>query len=382
LFNGVKLSKDFKLYICFHKRLAQNIATVTPHTKKNILVAPLNWGLGHATRCIPIIKALVLHGFTPIIASDGEALALLRKEFKFLTSVELPSYRISYPKHGRLFKMKMLQNTPQILKAIKAEHKAIAKLVTSLSIDGIISDNRFGAYHETIPSVFMTHQLEVLSGNTTWLSTKMHQSLIKRFDTCWVPDTKDEPNLSGNLGHTSIENIPVHYIGAISRFNKKNVLPIYDLMVVLSGPEPQRTLLEVKLLKAFKNYKGTLLFVKGKVEEKQQVSEENNTTLYNFMTSTQLETAINASRLVISRSGYTTLMDLAKLGKKAFFIPTPGQFEQEYLAERMEQLGLAPFCKQDDFDISLLSKTDHYKGLSPLAPQTDFGSLLHFFKGE
>ena len=83
---------------------------------KRILVAPLNWGLGHATRCIPIIRALKAHNFEPVIASDGAALQLLKKEFPDLEHVELPSYNITYPKNGKRFKSKLISETPDDLK--------------------------------------------------------------------------------------------------------------------------------------------------------------------------------------------------------------------------------------------------------------------------
>ncbi|TXD82565.1 glycosyltransferase [Subsaximicrobium wynnwilliamsii] len=355
---------------------------MTSTSQKRILIAPLNWGLGHATRCIPIIKALVSQGLTPIIASDGAALALLRKEFETLTCIALPSYQIRYSKNAGFFKLKMLQNTPKILRAIKKEHRLTSELVKAHQIDGIISDNRFGVYHEDIPSVFITHQLQVLSGNTTWLSTRIQHKLIKRFDACWVPDVEDSSNLSGRLGHGSTSGLNIKYVGPLSRFSKKNTDFVYDLLILLSGPEPQRTLLEEKLLKELANHEGQILLVKGKVEEAQEVSEEKNWTSYNFMTSSQLEQAINASKLVVSRSGYTSIMDLSKLDKKAFFIPTPGQFEQEYLARRMAKLGLAPFCKQSEFNVAMLVEVERYKGLSHLDCPTDFKSLFSLFERE
>ena len=140
---------------------------------KQILVAPLNWGLGHATRCIPIINALIANGFQPLVASDGNALSHLKKEFPQLKLIELPSYNITYSKKGSGLKFKLLKDAPKILKAIKAENKIVQGLVTSKAIDGIISDNRFGVYNKHIPSVFLTHQLNVLSGNTTWLSSRL-----------------------------------------------------------------------------------------------------------------------------------------------------------------------------------------------------------------
>ena len=350
--------------------------------KKRILVAPLNWGLGHATRCIPLIQALASHNFEPVIASDGVALKLLKKEFPELDTVELPSYNITYAKKGQFFKLKMLQNSPKLVKAIKAEKKTTKSIIEDYKIDGIISDNRLGVHSKHIPSVFVTHQLKVLSGNTTWLSTKMHQKIIKRFDECWIPDNVGEDNLSGELGHTTAIGIPVKYIGPLSRFKKTNCPLKYDLMVLLSGPEPQRTYLQNLLLKELGAFEGHLLFVKGVVEGESKASVNGNMTSYNFMTSDALEKAINESNIVLSRSGYTTVMDLAKLEKKAFFIPTPGQFEQEYIANRLTGLGLVPSCKQNEFKIDMLNTIDGFGGLKSTDYVNNYKKLFSLFKRE
>lgn len=350
--------------------------------KKRILVAPLNWGLGHATRCIPLIHALVTHNFEPVLASDGAALKLLQKEFPDFKTVELPSYNITYAKKGQFFKLKMLQNSPKLVRAIKAEKKATKEIVEKHDIDGIISDNRLGVYSKHIPSVFVTHQLKVLSGNTTWLSTKMHQKIIKRFDECWVPDNIGEDNLSGALGHTSVVGIPVKYIGPLSRFKKINCPLKYDLLVLLSGPEPQRTYLEDLLLKELKRFKGQLLFVKGIVDGESKASVIGTMTSYNFMTTDTLEKAVNESRIVLCRSGYTTVMDLAKLEKKAFFIPTPGQFEQEYIANRLTKLGQVPSCKQADFKVGMLDDVEHFSGLKPTDYVNNYKKLFSLFKSK
>ncbi|WP_279309182.1 glycosyltransferase [Psychroserpens sp. SPM9] len=350
--------------------------------KKRILIAPLNWGLGHATRCIPIINALLLHNFEPIIASDGEALELLRKEFPELESVELPSYKISYPKKGRHFKLKMLQNSPKMAKAITNEKKNVASIIVDYHIDGIISDNRLGVHNKALPCVFITHQLQVLSGNTTWLSTKLHQKIIKRFHECWVPDNLGELNLSGKLGHTLMYEMPVKFIGPLSRFTKKDIPIVNDVLVLISGPEPQRTLLEEHLLKTFKNYNGKVVFVKGRIENEQQVSKENHMTIYNFMTSEELEHTINESKYIVARSGYTTIMDLTKLSKSAFFIPTPGQFEQEYLAKRLTKLGYTPSCRQKDFTIDKLNEISEFKGLSAMDYEVNYKKLFRLFEGK
>jgi uncharacterized protein (TIGR00661 family) len=353
-----------------------------PIQKKRILVAPLNWGLGHATRCIPIIRALIELRFEPLLASDGEALQLLQKEFPELNAIELPSYNITYSEKGEKFKLKLIKDTPHVLKTIKKEKKRTKELVTKLGIDGIISDNRFGVRSKHIPSVFITHQLRVLSGSTTWLSTALHQQIIDKFDQCWVPDQDGEPNLSGDLGH--LENRPgrLVYIGPLSRLEKTAVPPKYSLMVLLSGPEPQRSLLEEKLLAALHNYKQPCLFVRGKIEGLQTKETRGQVSIYNFLTSSELQEAINSSDIILCRSGYTTLMDLAKLEKKAFFIPTPGQFEQEYLAEKLMGDGIAPYASQDDFKLEFLEQVGYFKGFKSFTTNTDFEKLFSLFQSE
>lgn len=347
--------------------------------KKRILVAPLNWGLGHATRSIPIIKALITHNYTPVIASDGMALKLLQKEFPEISTIELPAYNVTYAKKAKHFKIKLFMDAPKLLKAIKAEREVTKKIVAHEGIDGIISDNRLGVYSKKVPSVFITHQLRVLTGNTTWFSTKVHQKVIKNFNVCWVPDVKDDPNLSGQLGHIDNFDMPLEYLGPLSRFNKKNTPILNDIMVLLSGPEPQRTRLESKLFKVLKPFKGHVVFVKGLIEQKQTVEVSRNMKIYNFMTSELLEKTINESALIISRSGYTTVMDLAKLNKKAFFIPTPGQFEQEYLAKRLTELQLVPSCNQDDFNLKKLDTINTYSGLKAFNFEVDYKRLFSLF---
>jgi len=351
--------------------------------KKRILVAPLNWGLGHATRCIPIIEALENNGFEPVIASDGIALALLKKEFPNVIALELPSYKIEYAQNGENFKWKLFKQIPNMYRAVRSEQKTIAKWITDYRIDGIISDNRLGVHYKKAPSVFITHQLNVLTGNTSWFTTKIHHLFIKKFDVCWVPDVSGKPNLSGKLGHLAKTNLNIRYIGPLSRLHKKPMDEIYDLMVILSGPEPQRTLLENKLHEELKNYEGKIIFIRGVVEEEQKITSRFNITSYNFMNSSELETAFNQSKAVLCRSGYTTIMDLAQLGKKAFFIPTPGQYEQEYLAKKLKKKGLVPSCKQGSFKTAHLLQIDMYKGLqNVIKEEPNWQELFGLFKGK
>lgn len=322
---------------------------------------------------------MISKGFEPVIASDGAALDLLKKEFPNLIYVVLPSYNITYAKKANRFKLKLLKDSPHLLKTIKKEKKVIENLVESEHIAGIISDNRFGVRHNQIPSVFITHQLRVLSGSTTWLSSKLHQKIIANFNECWVPDHRGTINLSGDLGHIEGYQPTLKYLGPISRFTKQNLPITYQLLVILSGPEPQRSYLEKKLLDELQFFKAQVCFVKGVIETQQIKIKKGHITIYNFMNSTELETTLNESEWVLSRSGYTSIMDYAKLEKRVFLIPTPGQFEQEYLAKKFKSEGIAPSCKQNDFSIEMLHEIENYTGFKSREYCLNYKKLFRLF---
>jgi UDP:flavonoid glycosyltransferase YjiC (YdhE family) len=350
-------------------------------TKKKILVAPLNMGLGHATRCIPIIEALDNHGFEPVIASDGAALALLKKEFPEIQAFELPPCRIDYALKGTFFKVKQLLGMPRILRYAASERRFVAEIVKKHDIQGIISDSRPGTRHAGIPSVFITHMLNV-PGDTMLITAELHKQFIRQYDECWIPDVKTGPNLSGKLGHTDEASLKLKYIGPVSRLHKKTVEKLYDLMVLLSGPEPYRSQLEEKLVKELQSYKGRIIFIRGIVEAEEKKEQKGNILYYNFMNTALLEETFNASETVLCRSGYSSIMDLSKLGKKALFIPTPGQYEQEYLAKKMRKAGLAPFSTQKSFKAKDLKKVALYKGLKEVSSIAKWKDLFSLFEGK
>ncbi len=350
--------------------------------KKKILIAPLNWGLGHATRCIPIINALIKRNYEPVIASDGEALKLLQKEFKNVEFHELPSYKIKYAEKGIFFGLKLLLQTPHILKTISAEKKQVKRIVETRNIQGIISDNRWGVIYSKVPSVLITHQIRVISGIFTWLSTKIQQNYIRKFDECWVPDNRDAPHLSGKMGHVKNTSFRIKYIGILSRLEKRNLPVQFKYAVILSGPEPQRGLLEKKMRIELTGIEAKVLLVQGIVEKQQNWSTLNNMTVCNFLTSAEMEGYLNSSDLIICRSGYSSLMDLVKLQKKAFLIPTPGQYEQIYLLNYLKGKGLADGCSQEEFSFKFLEKVGENPTLSGFSPTNDLSRIFALFESE
>jgi len=334
--------------------------------------------LGHATRCIPIINALLKAGFQPILASDGDALLLLQKEFPLLKYYTLPSYHIKYTEKGKNLKFKLFLSVPSIILTVKKERKIVAQLIEKENLVGIISDNRFGVLSKKTPSVYITHQLNVLSGKTTFLTSIIHQKIIEQFDECWIPDVENELNFSGILGHLNKPKFPVKYLGILSRFKQQKTAIKYDLLVLLSGLEPQRTLLENKLLVELEGFKGEIFFIRGILSNKTKITAAPNFKIINFLASTALENAINQSEIVLARSGYSTIMDLAILGKKAFFIPTPGQFEQEYLAEILNKKLIAPFSTQQNFKVENLNVLTNFSGfkVNKIAVNLDLFSIF------
>ena len=307
----------------------------------NILIAPLNWGLGHATRCMPIIDALLERGITPVLASDGRALDLLRAEYPQLNCLELPAYNVTYGSDKMI--RAMAGQLPKIVLAIQQERQAIKKIVAAHKINIIISDNRYGVHHRTTRNIFITHQLNIKIpfAPLGFLVNKINHYYIRRFHTCWVPDYPQSPRLAGTLSDNP--GLPsVQYLGPLSRMKKLDVATQYQVVAVLSGPEPQRSRLEEIILKQLEESDFKAVLVRGITDDKKVLKSDNkNILIHNYLTATALNQAIVASEIVVCRSGYSSIMDLIKLDKKAILIPTPGQTEQEYLAQYLSQKGIS-----------------------------------------
>lgn len=333
---------------------------------KNVLIAPLNWGLGHASRCIPLVRALCSRGVQVILASDGLAFKLLKAEFPELPLYKLPSYGVRYAGTNMVFSI--AQQLPRLLYAIQAEHKAVAHLVREHHLDTIISDNRYGCFGSNAHNILLTHQLRlrVPGRPLAWLTNQLLRQALAKFDTLWVPDAAGEPNLSGELSHGALVHPDIQFIGPLSRMRHLNLAFEYDVVVVLSGPEPQRTYLENILLEQAVTLPQRFLFVQGKTHTQGQYFISENVEVVAYLTTQTLNQVLCASQYVVCRSGYSSIMDLAALGKKALLIPTPGQTEQEYLAERLQARGIMPMQVQHQINLD--------KGLKNLAGFSGFNT--------
>ncbi|HRD39445.1 MAG TPA: glycosyltransferase [Bacteroidia bacterium] len=316
-------------------------------SNKTIFIAPLDWGLGHATRCVPIIKELLKHnsvilGITPLTKP------IFEEEFPGVKMIEIPAYNITYSKHLPLW-LKLGISYPKISKIIANENKLLEKIINDYKIDVVISDNRFGLHSKNAHCVFITHQLFLKAPVFENFAQKQNKKYILNFDEVWVPDyeTSDAStssasvkNLSGELSHGTHFHKNVKYIGPQSRLTdvicevEKNK---YEYLILLSGPEPGRTTLENELLLKAKNSTKKIALVRGS-QFKVHNSGFNGIDAFDFPKKEELKKLILSSDKIICRSGYSTLMDMHLLDKKELIlIPTHGQSEQEYLAEYWQQ---------------------------------------------
>ncbi len=338
-------------------------------SKSRILVAPLNWGLGHASRCIPIIKQLIALDNDVIIGGDGESFDLLIKEFPELERVKIQGYDISYPTNGNMA-FHFLKQYRKMRRHVTYEHSILVKLISEKRIDAVISDNRYELSSSKVPTVFITHQLNIQTKG--WqkigkpLIDKTINGYINKFDEVWIPDLSGDFQLSGKLSRSNKFSGKSFNIGLLSRFSKpenKNISKSIDLLIILSGPEPQRSILEKLLIsQAIKTELKTVMLL-GKPDE--QIRKEiNNVELISHLPDDEFSELIQCADSVITRPGYSTLMDLAIMNKKAVFIPTPGQTEQEYLADRLLNEGIAFSQGQSSFNLAdAIANQSKYKGL-------------------
>jgi len=318
---------------------------------KTVIICPLNWGLGHATRDTVIIKHLLSNDCTVIIGADKAPLFFLKQEFPQLKYIKIPSTEISYPAKGSMF-LKMLLYVPKLLSGIYNEHKLLKKILVENKIDAVISDNRFGLWNKKITSIFITHQIRIMMPKGLKFLEKpvylLNRFFINKYDYCLIPDFENKDNLSGRLSHDVKLPKNTKYIGILSRFDINKQIKFknteqYDILAVISGPEPQRTILESILIAKFENTKHKYLIIRGKPLSKNKV-DIKNIVFKNHLKTEELQYFILNTPVIITRSGYSTIMDLvtlkktakSKLSTKVILVPTPGQTEQEYLSEYLK----------------------------------------------
>lgn len=342
---------------------------------KKILIAVLDWGLGHATRSSRLIIEFQKAGHQVFIASSGEALQFLKQEFPEIPCYTLPEFGVRYSPGKRLIP-NLLFRVPSWVWLIKQEHEQMSQIILKEKIELIISDNRYGCYANNIHSVLMIHQLVIPIGGI-WrvfrsLVAWLQSHLIKKFNEVWVPDFPSRL-LSGKMGiHPGLN---VKYIGPLSRFDTRNRIQKpkkYFISAIISGPDPLRQKLVDKLEQILIEIDKPSLLLTGQPTLKNRI-DKNNLTIFAHLSTEQLQDAIFSSTYIIARSGYSSIMDFITLGSAVLYIPTPGQPEQEYLAQRMRDENLGDYLSEDDLNAS--SVMSKLQSLKPVKFESNSSSL-------
>lgn len=320
---------------------------------RKVLIAPLDWGLGHATRCIPLIHAFLDLGSEVVLAASGPQAQILKQEFPQLTLLPLPGYAVRYSRKGSTLALRLLLQAPRILKTIREEYRWLKQVQKIYQFNLIVSDNRFGLWHHAVPGIFITHQLQIQTPNS-WLEKRIQRinyKYIQRFQQCWVPDNKAIA-LAGKLSHPQVlPGIPVQYMGLLSRMRKTNSPVQYKYCFLLSGPEPQRSILEKRLLEQIEHLESSCLLIRGLPGAQLTLPATKNCTIIQHAATDELMHLLASSEFIVCRSGYTSLMELMAMQRKMILIPTPGQTEQQYLADYFMQQGWAYTASQDTLDL-------------------------------
>lgn len=352
--------------------------------KKKVLITPLDWGLGHATRIVPVVEKLLELNTQVLLAADNRPYDFLKSRFPDIEIIRFPGYKPKYPNNS-MMATSLLFALPKMWYQSRKARRYLQKIVDDYRVNLIISDNRYECYSKGVYNIFISHQIQIqtrgLQNIFKPIINKINHHFIKKYDELWIPDFKDpDENLSGTLSH--IAKYPImnyHFIGSLSRFSpvnqevNKNKI---ELLVILSGPEPQRSLLEKRLEEQINKLDLSATMVLGKPEEKKDF-KKNNIHYVSHADDDLFSSLIQSANVIVSRPGYSTIMDLSVFGKKAIFIPTPGQTEQEYLAGLMKQKGYCFAEKQQTFDLkSALSLNKEYTGLPKMNPADKITTLL------
>lgn len=320
-----------------------------------VLFSMLDWGLGHTSRSIPLLRLLEAKGYKILVACNSSQKVYLTREKLHCEWLELEGYGIRYGRTGWLTTLFLFFQIPRIWGRMRQEKKLLNRWIKEFKPRFVVSDNRYGFYSEEVPTYFVTHQLNLQTGLGGLINSIANFFLYQQLQPNYlilVPDLSDKPGLAGTLSHPKIRpEPPLHFIGPLSRFSGSGSrrTPNGSLLILLSGPEPMRSLLEKKLRAQLNGIAKKVILVRGLTDLEDKPIIENNLTIFNHLSSEHLLHYLNSASIVISRSGYSSLMDYVCLGIHPILIPTPGQGEQQYLGRHFNQMKWGLSFPQQNF---------------------------------
>lgn len=353
-----------------------------------VLVAPLDWGLGHATRCVPVIREFMAQGAEVEIAVVKANAAFFREVFPGVRQRLAPGYNVVYPKYGINMGLWLLKNSAHLNAVMRYEHSYAEEMVERHGYDILFSDNRFAFFSKNAHSVYMTHQrriafppaLSAFEG----VGIRWHEARMRRFDELWVPDVAEAPGFAGALSHVESAPCPVKFVGPLSRFRGLAAQPPKnparkssagtDIVAVVSGVEPARSRFESQLREVLREIPGRHVVILGKPQAARKSWTEGNIEFHSHLPTEAFAEAVRNTDWVVSRGGYSTVMDMAELGARCIFVPTPGQYEQVVLARDLAAAGYAVHIPASRFTADSL-KESFKKNVALPVPGED--NLLH-----
>jgi hypothetical protein len=243
------------------------------------------------------------------------------------------------------------------------EHFKLYGILKKHRIDVVISDNRYGLWNRKVRSIIITHQLRVIPPFPFKWAMPITEYLVKfwlnRFDEVWIPDYADELSIAGILSKPNgLRNLC--YIGNLSRFegvDSESVFNGFQMVVVASGPEPHRSIFVDINAKIAQRYGLNCLIIEGRPENGVIPRCADGVWVVGHLPDMQFTLALRNAQYLVLRGGYSTIMDMLALGLSGLIVPTPGQTEQEYLAEYLFAKGLFHTVEQSDLlniDIDLM----------------------------
>jgi uncharacterized protein (TIGR00661 family) len=315
---------------------------VTAYTPQ-ALFAISSLGLGHATRTLVVIREYLRRGYRITVISTGNALAFLRLELADAPGVEFREMR-DYPplERGTGWRLYwyLFVDLLRTWRVIRHEHQQVQNIAADY--DFIFSDGRYGFYSRWTPSFILSHQIAFIPPKglreTSWLTENINIAALRKFDCLFIPDYPwPSLNLAGHLAHSqNLYRCPHRYIGVLSSYQQLDLEQDIDYLFVISG-----YLLEHKasfvqnLLEQALELPGRKVFVLGVVDQQDELYNRyrrDDLEIHMVASGALRQQLFNRANVIISRAGYSTVMDLVEYGKRALLIPTPNQTEQEYLA--------------------------------------------------
>jgi len=341
-----------------------------------VLYGVCTWGLGHASRSLPVIRRLVDDGHEVHVVTSGRALSMVKREVSGVKAVhDLPDYPSPYTGSKITFYAKFLTSLPGLFKGIRVEHEAVEGLHRRLKFDRVISDNRYGVHLDRVPSYLMTHQMRFLAPKNIKTFEKKSEKFVAdfsdKFEKYLIPD-EETGDLTGVLSHDLelVGRKKIEYVGILTDFRPVDIEQDIDVFVSISGPEPQRTKFEKLAMAQLGKLKDKKIVVsRGISDSKAKVRTVKGVEVHDYMSAGKRARFLSRSDVVLTRSGYSTLMDLAAMGKKAILVPTPGQTEQEYLARK--HFGERHWAYQEQRKLDLSRGYDKARALIPLKMDAD-----------